>query len=87
MPDTVKTLIIDLLDWLARKERSYEETMEAWRTSCPRLTVWEDANDCGFVYTQQRNNRTLVIVTAKGLEFLKRSRPGALPHTGKRIAQ
>jgi hypothetical protein len=36
-------LILDLLEWLAGRERSYEEVMEAWRTSCPKLSVWEEA--------------------------------------------
>jgi hypothetical protein len=36
-------LIIELLQWLAVRPRSYSETMEAWRTSCPRMPVWEDA--------------------------------------------
>lgn len=44
MPDTVENLILDLLEWVGRKERTYQETMDAWRTSCPRLPVWEDAN-------------------------------------------
>jgi D-3-phosphoglycerate dehydrogenase len=36
MTDTVvEALILDLLDWLAARERTYEEVMDAWRTSCP----------------------------------------------------
>jgi hypothetical protein len=45
MVDTVENLILDLLEWVGRRERTYQETMEAWRTSCPRLPVWEDATD------------------------------------------
>ena len=41
----VEALTLDLLEWLASGERTYEEAMEAWRTSCPKLPVWEDAND------------------------------------------
>ena len=33
----------ELLNWIAEHPRSYAETMEAWKSSCPRLTVWEDA--------------------------------------------
>ncbi|MGA2348005.1 MAG: hypothetical protein ABSF93_18495 [Candidatus Sulfotelmatobacter sp.] len=33
MTDTVENLILDLLEWVGRKERSYQETMDAWRTS------------------------------------------------------
>jgi hypothetical protein len=50
MVDTVvEALIVDLLQWLAERERTYEEVMSAWRTSCPKLPVWEDANDRGLV--------------------------------------
>jgi hypothetical protein len=45
---TVEPLILDMLEWLARRERTYEDVMDAWRTSCPRLTVWEDANERGL---------------------------------------
>ncbi len=67
----MESLVLDLIEWLARKDRSYEETMDAWRTSCPKLTVWEDANDLGFV----RVERTSVRVTDEGLAFLRRRRP------------
>jgi hypothetical protein len=47
--DTLAPLILDFLELLAPAPRSYGEVVEAWRTSCPRLTVWEDAADRGFV--------------------------------------
>jgi hypothetical protein len=43
------SLVLDFLDWLAAGPRPYAEVMEAWRTSCPRLPVWEDAVDAGLV--------------------------------------
>jgi len=39
----------DLLSWIARTPRTYGETMEVWRTSCPRLSIWEDAIGDGLV--------------------------------------
>ena len=71
MTETVESLVLDLIEWLARKDRSYDETMEAWRTSCPKLTVWEDANDLGFVRVEQ----TAVRVTPEGTAFLRQHRP------------
>jgi len=68
----VEALILDLLEWLARGERSYEETMDAWRTSCPKLPVWEDANDRGFVTREEANGRWVVRITALGLSHLER---------------
>jgi hypothetical protein len=66
----VDTLILDLLEWIAKQERSYEEVMDAWRTSCPRLPVWEDAYDRGLVMRREQNGRTLVFVTPSGLSRL-----------------
>ncbi|MFC7475246.1 hypothetical protein ACFQS7_12830 [Dankookia sp. GCM10030260] len=45
----IAPLVRDLVAWVAAEPRPYREVMEAWRTSCPRLTVWEDAVDGGFV--------------------------------------
>jgi hypothetical protein len=75
MTDTVENLMLDLVEWLARKERTYQETMGAWRTSCPRLPVWEDATDRGFVEFAFAAGRSLVRPTRAGFEFLKEKRP------------
>lgn len=53
MSDPLDALILDLLEWLDPAPRPYAEVMEAWRTSCPRLPVWEEANDRGFVERQR----------------------------------
>jgi hypothetical protein len=42
-------LMIELLEWLAARPRTYCETMAAWRTSCPRMPMWEDALDAQFI--------------------------------------
>ena len=75
---TVEVLVLDLLEWLARRDRSYEETMEAWRTSCPKLPVWEDANDQGLVRVENCNGRSTVRVTPAGFELLRKLRPGGI---------
>lgn len=49
MTDPVEALILDLLAWIGPVGRPYSEVMEAWRTSCPRLPVWEEANARGFI--------------------------------------
>lgn len=49
MSEIVASLMLDLVEWLERRPRDYAETIEAWRTSCPRLTVWEDAVDGGLI--------------------------------------
>lgn len=49
MSDNVEDLILDLLEWLTSGPRPYVEVLDAWRTSCPRLPIWEEVNDRGFV--------------------------------------
>jgi hypothetical protein len=66
----VEALIIDLLEWVAKRERSYEEVMDAWRTSCPKLPVWEDANDRGLVTIEDIHGREIVKITSSGLALL-----------------
>ena len=67
----VEALIADLLAWLEAGERSYQEVMEAWRTSCPRLTVWEDANERGLITLAQMDGRQVVRVSLQGLALLR----------------
>ena len=52
MVDTLDPLVLDLVEWIAREPRPYAEVIETWRTSCPRLTIWEDAVDRGYVARQ-----------------------------------
>jgi D-3-phosphoglycerate dehydrogenase len=66
-----KALVLDLVEWVAGAPRPYSEVMDAWRTSCPRLPVWEDANALGLVRCETRNGSTVVQVTAAGLELLR----------------
>jgi hypothetical protein len=72
--DTMTPLILDLLRWLDAAPRSYAEVMEGWRTSCPRLTVWEDAVDLGYVAHRPTPGGALVEVTARGLGWLGEDR-------------
>jgi hypothetical protein len=48
LADPVDALILDLLGWIGPKPRAYSEVIEAWRTSCPRLPVWEESQCAGF---------------------------------------
>ena len=66
-------LLFDLVSWVAREPRLYVDVIDAWRTSCPRLTVWEDAIDRGFVERRRDAGGGVVIaVTDEGRAFLKR---------------
>ena len=84
MTDTVQNLILDLVEWVERTERTYEETMDAWRTSCPRLPVWEDASDLGLVERAVANGRVMVRATSDGLALLKERRPDTYENLRRR---
>ena len=73
MIDAVEALILDLLEWLAGRERTYAEVMEAWRTSCPKLPVWEDANDRGLITMEHVSGASIVRITSSGRAFLTRT--------------
>ena len=77
MTETVENLVLDLVEWVARKERTYRETIDAWRTSCPRLPSWEDATESALVETFSSGGRLLVGATPAGLALLKEKRPHA----------
>jgi len=69
----VGPLTLDFLAWVARRPRAYAEAMEAWRSSCPRFTIWEDALGDGLVRVErgggtQREAR--VVLTPRGRAVL-----------------
>ena len=72
--DPTPSLILDFLESLATEPRPYAEVMEAWRTSCPRLTVWEDAVDQGWARRERPGPAEAVVaLTPLGREHLRRS--------------
>ncbi len=72
MADASDPLVLDLVEWIAREPRLYSEVIESWRTSCPRLTIWEDAVDRGFVTREAiAGTGVRVSITAGGEKFLR----------------
>jgi hypothetical protein len=63
---TVTVPTVQLLVWIAEQSRGYAETIDFWKTSCPRLAVWEDALADDLV----RIERGRVLLTAAGRELL-----------------
>ena len=62
------SLVFDLVEWVGKEPRTYREVMDAWRTSCPRLTVWEEALERGYLLRSGDG----VSVTQSGNAFLQR---------------
>jgi hypothetical protein len=67
-----RSLVFDLVAWVAKEPRSYDQLMEAWRTSCPRLQVWEEATDLGLIVRQwSKESGATVALTERGRLFLE----------------
>jgi len=76
--ENIEPLILDLLEWIGPEPRPYGEVLDAWKTSCPRLPVWEDATDRGFIVRRRGESGALVSVTPLGADHLREHRsPGA----------
>ena len=75
MADPLDALILDLLEWIGPEKKPYREVIDAWRTSCPRLPVWEEANQRGFVeYHRAQASTTMVAISELGARFLTERR-------------
>ena len=68
-------LTAQLLDWIGAKPRSYTETIDAWRTSCPRLTIWEDAMSAGLIERVPGSSvqNAMVQITEAGKAYLRQT--------------
>lgn len=81
MTDKIEPLVLDLVVWCASAPRAYTDVLDAWRTSCPRLSIWEEAVARGLVETRSAGPQSLVVhVTAKGRELVA-------PAMARRVSQ
>jgi hypothetical protein len=64
------SLTLQLLEWAAERPRSRSELMTAWKSSCPRLSIWEDACADGLLGCGAGNDDTIVL-TEEGLRCLQ----------------
>jgi hypothetical protein len=72
MSEAADPLVLDFVEWVAREPRAYSEVIGAWKTSCPRLTIWEDAADRGYVARESVAGFGLVVkVTEDGRNILR----------------
>src|SRR5262245_29276030 len=71
-------LVLDLVEWCLIQPRPYAEVTEAWRTTCARLPIWEEAVERGLIVSEMvSSGGVLVNVTPAGQAFLTRCRPPA----------
>ena len=74
MSHSPDALVLDFVEWIAASPRPYSEVMDAWRTSCPRLTIWEDAIDQGLVQRCHRDGCLSIETTPAGRDLLAKTR-------------
>ena len=74
MGEAPQALILDFLEWFIAGPRPYGEVMHAWRTNCPRLTVWEDAIQQGLVRRTAQGAEPAVELTDGGWALLRAQR-------------
>ena len=67
-----ESLMLQFLTWVSDRRRSYEDTMAAWQSTCPRHTIWEDAIIGGLVQIESANGsgQSQVTLTPRGRAVL-----------------
>jgi len=73
MTEAADPLVLDFVEWIAREPRFYSEVIATWRTSCPRLTIWEDAVDQGYVTRETIAGTGVIVTVTEGGEQLLRA--------------
>jgi hypothetical protein len=72
MREAADPLVLDFVEWIAREPRLYVDVVGTWKTSCPRLTIWEDAADRGYVARETVAGFGLIVtVTEDGEKLLR----------------
>jgi hypothetical protein len=72
MAESVSLLMLQFLSWVSDRRRTYAEALEAWRSSCPRHTVWEDAFADGLIQIEDGGllSQSEVTLTPRGRAVL-----------------
>jgi hypothetical protein len=77
VPAAPSLIMLQFLAWVADRPRNHRETMDAWHSTCPRLSVWEDAIIDGLVRLE--NDATHAVrLTARGRALLQEARVDAV---------
>ena len=65
-------LMLEFLSWISSRRRTYAEAMNAWQSTCPRHTIWEDAMIDGYIEIkrQERISDPEVTLTMRGRALL-----------------
>jgi hypothetical protein len=74
---------IELLEWVAERERTYDETLAVWSSHCPRLAIWEDTLLDGLIRVERlpSSRRSMVALTESGSAALRDARRARVSDT------
>ena len=74
MQNAVHALTLQFLAWAAEAPRTYEDA-EAWRRSCPHLSIWEDAIEGGLIRFEKGKTMrgSKLMLTPRGRALLKKA--------------
>ena len=72
MHGPVTLLTLEFLTWVASRPRTYAEAMEAWASTCPRNSIWDDALIEGLTQVESADtmSQSKVILTPRGRAVL-----------------
>jgi hypothetical protein len=74
MQQVTEALTLQFLAWIGERPRSYAEAMDAWRSTCPRLSIWDDAVRGGRIAFEGSEKTTMkdsrVALTGRGRALL-----------------
>ena len=62
-------LTLQLLEWISSTQRTYADVLDAWHSTCPRLSIWEDACIAGLIDYDPSSR--VVSASAKGRSLLE----------------
>jgi hypothetical protein len=77
MSESANLLMLEFLSWISSRRRTYTEAMNAWQTTCPRYTIWEDAIIGGLVQMSRPEtvDEAEVTLTLRGQAYLNGDTP------------
>ena len=72
MPESANLLMLEFLSWISSRPRTYADAMNAWQSTCPRQTIWEDAIIDGLIQLNDggKLHDPAVTLTARGKAYL-----------------
>ena len=82
MSEYISQTMIEFLGWISSRRRTYVEAMEAWKSTCPRHTVWEDALTDGLIQIEGPLQQSAVTLTPRGRAILDGKHPDKLKEAG-----